>query len=103
MTFRTEDEAIRLANDSLFGLGASVMSKDEQRCDRMVKAVRSGIVWVNCSQPCFIQAHWGGMKRSGVGRELGTWGLENYLHVKQVTKYKVTEPGQWGWYVKSKL
>lgn len=97
-----------------FGLGAAIMSKDKARCDRFVKAFRAGIVWVNCSQPCFCQgecelvqltgeAPWGGMKRSGVGRELGKWGLENYLEVKQVTSYVVEKPGQWGWFVKSRL
>jgi hypothetical protein len=41
-------------------------------------------VWVNCSQPCFCQAPWGGTKRSGFGRELGPWGLDNYISIKQV-------------------
>ena len=79
------------------------MSKDQARCDRLVKAFRAGIVWVNCSQPAFTQAPWGGIKLSGFGRELGKWGLENYLDVKQVTSYLVQEPGKWGWYIKSPL
>eukprot|EP01114_Cavostelium_apophysatum_P014238 TRINITY_DN3642_c0_g1_i1.p1 TRINITY_DN3642_c0_g1~~TRINITY_DN3642_c0_g1_i1.p1 ORF type:complete len:502 (+),score=128.64 TRINITY_DN3642_c0_g1_i1:160-1665(+) len=103
MTFKTEHEALRLANNSNFGLGASIMSKDQERCDRFVKAFRSGIVWVNCSQPCFVQAPWGGMKKSGIGRELGKWGLHNYLEVKQVTSYEIKNPGEWGWFIKSKL
>jgi hypothetical protein len=48
------------------------------------EALEVGIVWVNCSQPCFCQAPWGGVKDSGFGRELGTFGLENFLSVKQV-------------------
>lgn len=95
-TFSTEDEAIRLANDSQYGLAGAVLSNDLERCDRVSKAFEAGIVWVNCSQPCFCQAPWGGTKRSGFGRELGEWGLENYLSVKQVTQYISNEP--WGWY-----
>ncbi|GMH21454.1 hypothetical protein Nepgr_023296 [Nepenthes gracilis] len=95
-TFSSEDEALELANDTQYGLGAAVISKDLERCERLSKALQAGIVWINCSQPCFCQAPWGGRKRSGFGRELGEWGLENYLNVKQVTEYISEEP--WGWY-----
>ncbi|KAE9610051.1 hypothetical protein Lal_00006631 [Lupinus albus] len=95
-TFSTEDEAIDLANDTIYGLGSAVISNDLDRCERLTKAFRVGIVWVNCSQPCFTQAPWGGNKRSGFGRELGEWGLDNYLTVKQVTRYISDEA--WGWY-----
>ncbi|KAI4376578.1 hypothetical protein MLD38_014324 [Melastoma candidum] len=94
--FSTEEEAIELANDTQYGLGAAVLSNDLERCERVTKAFQAGIVWINCSQPCFCQAPWGGNKRSGFGRELGEWGLDNYLTVKQVTQYVSTEP--WGWY-----
>ncbi|XP_021825954.1 betaine aldehyde dehydrogenase 1, chloroplastic [Prunus avium] len=95
-TFSSEDEALELANDTQYGLGAAVISKDLERCERVSKALQAGIVWINCSQPCFCQAPWGGNKRSGFGRELGKWGLDNYLSVKQVTQYVSDEP--WGWY-----
>ncbi|KAL1357191.1 hypothetical protein HN51_009156 [Arachis hypogaea] len=95
-TFSSEEEAIELANDTHYGLGSAVMSNDPERCERISKAVQAGIVWINCSQPTFIQAPWGGIKRSGFGRELGEWGLDNFLSVKQVTKYISDE--QWGWY-----
>eukprot|EP00262_Sarcandra_glabra_P022472 TRINITY_DN996_c1_g2_i1.p1 TRINITY_DN996_c1_g2~~TRINITY_DN996_c1_g2_i1.p1 ORF type:complete len:505 (-),score=105.60 TRINITY_DN996_c1_g2_i1:228-1742(-) len=95
-TFKNEDEAIELANDTRYGLGGAVISKDRERCERVSKALQAGIVWVNCSQPCFCQAPWGGTKRSGFGRELGEWGLDNYLSVKQVTEYISDDP--WGWY-----
>ncbi|CAL0325376.1 unnamed protein product [Lupinus luteus] len=95
-TFSTEEEAIDLANDTIYGLGSAVISNDLDRCERLTKAFRAGIVWVNCSQPCFTQAPWGGNKRSGFGRELGEWGLDNYLSVKQVTQYISDEA--WGWY-----
>ncbi|XP_051136658.1 aminoaldehyde dehydrogenase 2, peroxisomal-like [Andrographis paniculata] len=95
-TFATEEEAIELANDTQYGLGAAVISQDLERCKRVSKAFQAGIVWVNCSQPCFFQAPWGGKKRSGFGRELGEWGLENFLNVKQVTEF--TGNDQFGWY-----
>lgn len=96
--FKTEDEAIELANDSRFGLAAAVMSKDEVRAERVAAAFRAGIVWINCSQPTFTEAPWGGYKESGIGRELGRWGLENYLETKQITRYVSDKP--WGWYIK---
>lgn len=95
-TFSTEEEAIDLANDTIYGLGSAVISNDLERCERITKAFKAGIVWINCSQPCFTQAPWGGIKRSGFGRELGEWGLDNYLSLKQVTQYISNEP--WGWY-----
>ncbi|RQR41272.1 aldehyde dehydrogenase family protein [Burkholderia sp. Bp9142] len=96
--FNTEEDAIRLANDSRFGLAAAVMTKDTARAERVADALRAGIVWINCSQPGFPEAPWGGYKQSGIGRELGPWGLENYLETKQVTAYGAEEP--WGWYIK---
>lgn len=95
--FATEQDAIRMANASRFGLAGAVMSADPQRATRVANGLRAGIVWVNCSQPTFNQAPWGGMKQSGIGRELGRWGLDNYLEVKQVTEYISSEP--WGWYL----
>lgn len=96
--FLDEREAIRLANDSEFGLAAAVMSKDNARCERVARAFRAGIVWINCSQPTFVEAPWGGYKKSGIGRELGKWGLENYLETKQITRFSGNRP--WGWYLK---
>jgi betaine-aldehyde dehydrogenase len=97
-SFSTEQQAIEMANNSRFGLAAAVMSKDLERCDRVAKAFRAGIVWVNCSQPTFVEAPWGGYKQSGIGRELGEWGLNNYLETKQITHYNSDDP--WGWYIK---
>ncbi len=96
--FKDEADAIRMANDSRFGLAAAVMSKDKARCERVAKAFRAGIVWINCSQPTFTEAPWGGYKQSGIGRELGRWGLSNYLETKQITSFNSEEP--WGWYIK---
>lgn len=96
--FSTEDEAVALANDSRFGLAAAVMSKDDVRAERVAAAFRAGIVWINCSQPTFTEAPWGGYKESGIGRELGRWGLENYLETKQITRFAAGE--KWGWYIR---
>lgn len=96
--FSTEDEAIALANDSRFGLAAAVMSADTDRCEAVAARLKAGIVWINCSQPTFTEAPWGGYKQSGIGRELGRWGLANYLETKQITRYMSEEP--WGWYIK---
>ncbi|MFC3835876.1 aldehyde dehydrogenase family protein [Paracoccus rhizosphaerae] len=96
--FETEAEAIRMANDSRFGLGAAVMSADLDRAERVARAFRAGIVWINCSQPTFTEAPWGGYKQSGIGRELGEWGLNNYLETKQITTFDRSKP--WGWYLK---
>ncbi|MGF6652424.1 betaine-aldehyde dehydrogenase [Paraburkholderia youngii] len=96
--FDDEAEAVRSANDSRFGLAAAVMSRDNTRCERVARALRAGIVWINCSQPTFTEAPWGGYKQSGIGRELGEWGLNNYLETKQITRYDSDKP--WGWYIK---
>lgn len=96
--FDDEAEALRLANDSAFGLAAAVMSADLERCERVARKLQAGIVWINCSQPTFSELPWGGVKRSGIGRELGEWGLDNYLETKQITRYESAEP--WGWYIK---
>ncbi|NWA00165.1 aldehyde dehydrogenase family protein [Pseudomonas gingeri] len=96
--FKTEEQALHMANASRFGLAAAVMSADLQRAARVANQLRAGIIWVNCSQPTFVEAPWGGMKHSGIGRELGQWGLNNYLEVKQVTEYVSDQP--WGWYLK---
>ena len=97
-SFETEEEAIELANRSEYGLAAAVMSADNERANRVARAFRAGIVWINCSQPTFTEAPWGGYKKSGIGRELGVWGLNNYLETKQITTYNRSKP--WGWYLK---
>ncbi|CAM9216597.1 unnamed protein product [Choristocarpus tenellus] len=82
--FEEEEEAVKAANKSDYGLAAAVMSADRQRCERVARALRAGVVWQNNSQPAPIQGPWGGFGKSGVGRELGRWGLEEFLAVKQI-------------------
>jgi betaine-aldehyde dehydrogenase len=82
--FTDEADAIRIANQSPYGLAAAVWTRDIFKAFRVVKALEAGIVWVNHMQPTFVEAPWGGYKMSGFGRELGHWGVEEYLETKQV-------------------
>lgn len=83
-TFKTEEEAIEMANDSIYGLGAAVFTKDLEKAHRLVSEIESGMVWVNSSQDCDYRIPFGGVKQSGVGRELGEAGLEAYSQIKAV-------------------
>jgi betaine-aldehyde dehydrogenase len=94
-TFTSEAEVVEMANDSDYALGAAVITDDLERRERMTEAFTSGIVWVNCSQPCFPQLPWGGRKRSGFGRDLGANGMDKYMHSKQVVTYVSEEPFAW--------
>jgi betaine-aldehyde dehydrogenase len=82
--FEGEPDAIRIANDTPYGLAAAVWTRDIYKAFRVVKSLRAGIIWVNHMQPTYVEAPWGGYKQSGFGRELGPWGIEEYLETKQV-------------------
>lgn len=83
-TFVSEDEAIELANGTIFGLAGAVFSNDISRANRVVKAIKAGITWVNGYHFTYNECPWGGYKQSGWGRELGTFGIESYTEVKQI-------------------
>ncbi len=82
--FDTEEEAVRIANDTIYGLAGAVWTKDVTRAMRVIKAMRVGITWVNTYHPTYSEAPWGGYKQSGIGRELGSFGLDEYTEVKQI-------------------
>ncbi len=84
--FDTEQQAIAKANDSRFGLVATVASTDLHRAERVADALEVGHVWINSIQAVFVETSWGGSKGSGIGRELGPWGLAAYQAVKHVTR-----------------
>jgi acyl-CoA reductase-like NAD-dependent aldehyde dehydrogenase len=83
--FDTEDEAIALANDTDYGLGATVWTNDVSRAHRMAQAVKAGAVGVNCWAPIDPRLPWGGMKTSGIGRECGLSGVLAYTEEKVIT------------------
>ncbi len=84
LPFSDVDEVIGLANDNDYGLAAAVWTRDIKKALNTAKALKAGIVWINDSQPAPTEAPWGGYKQSGVGRELGPYGLEDYLEVKHI-------------------
>ncbi|NWE23472.1 aldehyde dehydrogenase family protein, partial [Pseudomonas sp. P7548] len=75
-----------LANDSDFGLVASVVSRNPEATERVANALQAGLVWINAPQVIFPQTAWGGYKQSSIGRELGPWGLAAFQEIKHVIK-----------------
>jgi aldehyde dehydrogenase (NAD+) len=82
--FKTEEEALTLANDSTYGLASAVFTTDIQRALRVAGDVEAGMVWINSSQDSDPRIPFGGVKQSGIGRELGEAGLEAYSQIKAV-------------------
>lgn len=83
-SFETEEEAIRLANSTAYGLGAAVFSRDIERGHRVSARLEAGMVWINSSNDSDIRVPFGGVKQSGVGRELGEAGLAAYTQTKAI-------------------
>ena len=91
--FADEEEAIRLANDSIYGLAGAIFTKDIGKAQRVANKLKLGTVWINDFHPYFAQAPWGGYKQSGIGRELGKEGLEEYLVSKHILQILIQN--QW--------
>jgi betaine-aldehyde dehydrogenase len=93
--FDTEDEAVALANDTSYGLAGAVFTTDGGRAHRVAGALRCGTVWINDYHPYIPGAEWGGMKRSGNGRELGPTGLAEYQEAKHIWHNTSPSPQRW--------
>ncbi|MFF9027648.1 aldehyde dehydrogenase family protein [Streptomyces iakyrus] len=94
-TFRTEDEAVALANDTEYGLAGGVWTSDAGRARRVAGRLRHGTIWINDFHPYLPQAEWGGFGKSGVGRELGPAGLAEYRETKHVYQNLAPKPVRW--------
>lgn len=95
-TFSTEAEAVEIANHTEYGLAGAVWTSDAGTANRVSRRLRHGTIWINDYHPYLPQAEWGGFKSSGVGRELGPSGLEEYTEAKHI--YENTEPAVTGWF-----
>jgi aldehyde dehydrogenase (NAD+) len=85
ISFKGMDEVIRRANRTIYGLAAGVWTRDIKKAHAVANGVRAGTVWVNCYHVLDTRAPFGGFKQSGMGRELGEYGLQQYTEVKTVT------------------
>ncbi|RNA67091.1 betaine-aldehyde dehydrogenase [Alteribacter keqinensis] len=94
-TFKTADEAVQKANDTIYGLAGAVWSNDISKAEDAAAKLRMGTVWINDFHPYFAQAPWGGFKQSGFGRELGKIGFEEYTEAKHIFRNKKPAPVNW--------
>ena len=83
-SFSTEEEALDLANDTTYGLGSAVFTTDLTRAHRVARRIEAGMVWINSSNDSDFRIPFGGVKQSGIGRELGEAGLAGYSQIKAV-------------------
>jgi betaine-aldehyde dehydrogenase len=86
-TFDDEADAVRLANDTEYGLASSIWTNDHRRALRMSAAIDTGCVWINCHIPLVAEMPHGGVKQSGYGKDLSAYSLEDYTRIKHVMSY----------------
>jgi len=94
-TFTDEDDAVRIANDTHYGLAGAVFTSDASRAQRVANRLRHGTIWINDFHPYLPQAEWGGYKQSGFGRELGPTGLAEYTEAKHIYQNLRPAPQRW--------
>ncbi len=94
-SFSGEEEAVRNANATGYGLAGAVWTTNMTRAHRVARGLKLGTVWVNDFHPYYPQAPWGGYKQSGTGRELGVAGLHEYLETKHISLNLAPEPSNW--------
>ncbi|WP_242600589.1 aldehyde dehydrogenase family protein, partial [Erwinia billingiae] len=92
LTFKDEAEAIAIANDSIYGLGAGVWTRDINRAYRVGRAIKAGRVWTNCYHLYPAHAAFGGYKKSGIGRETHKMMLDHYQQTKNLLVSYSIEP-----------
>jgi betaine-aldehyde dehydrogenase len=90
-----EDAAVSVANDTIYGLAGAVWTQDAGRAERVARRLRHGTVWINDYHPYVPQAEWGGFKQSGIGRELGLAGLDEYRETKHIWHNTKPAPQYW--------
>jgi betaine-aldehyde dehydrogenase len=93
--FRDEEEVIRFANDTVYGFAEAVCTIDQNKTHRVTRALRIGTVWITDYHHYFAPAPWGGNKQSGIGRELGHTGLEEYTEQKHIFQNHQSQPMNW--------
>jgi betaine-aldehyde dehydrogenase len=94
-SFTDEAEALTLANDTIYGLAGAVWTENAGRAERVASRLRAGTVWINDYHPYVPQAEWGGYKQSGIGRELGAAGLDEYRETKHIWHNIAPEAEHW--------
>jgi betaine-aldehyde dehydrogenase len=93
--FTDEDDAVRIGNDTIYGLSGAVWTQDAGKAQRVANRLRHGTVWINDFGPYLPEAEWGGFKQSGVGRELGPSGMHEYREAKHIWHNIDPAPARW--------